>query len=518
MVDRKHSQVASEPIDRRGVLGLSIIAIIVMAGAFFLYSWDCDAAFAVNDALFYGKTAEDRPWESLQGHHPLFHVLLSAAAPPLRAIGVAHPGHMAARLVAGLGTVAIVVLLCAIAGRNRLRAGLLCAMPFLLTRGVVLETATGETVLPACAAALWALWAASRPQTSVWRATLWLVVALGLRQDNILFVPGFAVAMAARLPKGNRLATVAKTMVVAAGGTIAIYAACWWVGGGEATFIEWLLELAQRDGRAWAPASGPDTRWLLPYVGASGAAVIGMQWDPFASWSGWAHAAVGVSFILLLLGAAGLQRGDRRMTPFIIAAMVTGVCRFPFYWWFEPLNFEWWIGTLTLVAAAAAAICSGTPVTNRKVRKIGVVMLLALPVVTAVAHAPTTWALRSRSLAEARDAAIALGGPPSTCRYLSYGLRPAAAFYMVNMRHSSNVLTAHQHPKLRSQIRQALRERPVRTVVLIDRWVSNGMPWTLRRRTDELSDLLDGAESDSNTLKVIRDRGRVVVLGFNLDG
>src|SRR5262245_66210923 len=90
-----------------------------MAAALWLFPLDCDGAFANYDGAHYGVLAERLDRGSISPHHPLFHLLALGLVPPLRALGVAHPGQIAVRLLSGAGAVWLLLQIAALAGRRR---------------------------------------------------------------------------------------------------------------------------------------------------------------------------------------------------------------------------------------------------------------------------------------------------------------------------------------------------------------------------------------------------------------
>jgi len=220
--------------------------------------------------------------------------------------------------------------------------------------------------------------------------------------------------------------------------------------------------------------------------------------------------------MLVMLAGAALLRGDRSGRLFIGAAAVTILCRFGFYWWFEPLNYEWWLGSLTLIAGIAAMIVAGKPIAGMTSQRVGRATLILCALIVAESHAVETARLREHRLARSRDAAIALGRSGTDCRYLVHGLRAHAALHMLDIPHATDVLTSPDPAIVQEQLARTLRENPVRTVILLDRWVADGMPWSLRQEEDSLTDLLDRLENDARAW-YIREYGRVVVIGVHLD-
>ena len=68
-------------------------------------------------------------------------------------------------------------------------------------------------MLPAAAAALWALTVAARPASSLLLTAAATTLAILLRQDNILIVPGVAAGVALGAAPGNRAGGVVRVLV-----------------------------------------------------------------------------------------------------------------------------------------------------------------------------------------------------------------------------------------------------------------------------------------------------------------
>src|SRR5262245_43433783 len=122
--------------------------------AIWLYPFDSDAAFAVHDAIWYAVGAERFPGGSVNPHHPLFHGFVIGFTWLLKEFGVSGPGHVATRIVAGLGGSWLLVQICALAARRRVLVGAAFAFALFCYRGFLVEMAAGENVVPAAAAAL----------------------------------------------------------------------------------------------------------------------------------------------------------------------------------------------------------------------------------------------------------------------------------------------------------------------------------------------------------------------------
>lgn len=499
--------------DVAGIATLVLAAAGILAGCLLLYAWDSDASFALCDPLYAALHAEEAPWSTVSGHHPLFHVLVNGATAALDAAGVARPGHLAVRLVAGLGAALVVILVASCAGRGRLRLGLLVALPLLVTRGFVMVGATGENGLPACAAALACLMAAARPGCSLGLVSALSVLALLLRQDNLLLLPAVAAVLAWRLPAGKRLRPVVATLAGVAVATVAGYLVLWRVGAADSSLAEFLFGLVGAEQTWWAQGSGPDWSHADFHLGVLGVAVAGQQWPATSIQP---HIWLGVGFAGVLILASLLLRGTARHWPFLLACLLVVALRFPFFLWFEPGNYEWWLLPLVLVAACGATLAGGRPatptVTTR--RWIGGGLLVALAAAVLALHAGSSWRLRDRTLARARDEALELGGPTPGCLYLAYGDRAKAAFDVAGVPNDMQRLGYRQPAEVVPILGSILQEWPGPVVLLVDRFVGTGMPF---RAPDPLAPLLDGYE-DAPGERSLRERGRVRVLGWHLGG
>jgi hypothetical protein len=506
--------------DRKGGLETAGVAVVVLGVCLFLFGWDADGGFAIHDPMFYASHAEDQPWTSVSGHHPGFHVLVNGVTEVLGRAGVERPGYMGVRVVSGLGAAALVVLIAGLAGRRRLQVGVLFALPFVATRGFVMEGATGENVLPAAAAALLALVLAARPGVGLVCVAAASILALLLRQDNVLAVPGIALAVALRRGKGDRARPVVGLVLVTGLITLGCYVALWRVTAAERGFQAWMLELTDAPARSWAPSTLPDGSVVPIHLAALGAAVSGVQThvDPERPGAGVPlHVGIGLGWCAVILVCGVLLRGDRRPSPFLWGAAAILAVRFPFFLWFEPRNFEWWVLPCALVAAAGSACAAGRSTRSLAMRRTGTSLLVALAVATVASHGASTWTLRDRTLSRALEEAVELGGPASHCRYIAYRFRAAAAFHVhrVPMNREQDVILGPPGAAV-GLFEARLKARPVRTVVLVDRFVGDGMPATIRRGDPSgLGPYLDHLE-DGSGLRALREDGKVRVLGFHI--
>lgn len=483
-----------------------VVALAVMLGSLFTFPWDSDASFLVHDGLHYARNAELDPWGTLIGHHPGFHVLVNVATATLNTMGVERPGHMAVRIISGLGAAAIVLLLAIIAGRERRMTGILLSLPLIATRSFILEAGTGENVLPACAAALLALWAACRPRPRLITVGAAMTLALFMRQDNISLVPACALLFAFGRPPGERLRSAMLLVGGAGVATILLYVFTWRISDPERSFVGYLLYFAPL-----APFGGPHAGVNHPvaaHLAVCGATISGEQWFGQIA----PHLAVAGGFFVAVGSSAWLLRGREYGYRLGLGTLLVLGFRIPFYAWFEPLNPEWWLVPLVLLSGAAAALAPGIPVRRGGAHVLAVAIILAGATAVLVAHLPRTAELRDRTLAEARDLALELGAGRQ-CNYVAY--EPNAQMALV-LEHIPSV-------ELRPPVEEAIRGLALRleaspqpTVLLLDRFIRTGMPWESRSDFDPLSIYVDGLKQPPGA-RVLRRKGRVVVIAWNVD-
>ncbi|MAG56635.1 MAG: hypothetical protein CMJ83_10130 [Planctomycetes bacterium] len=489
-----------------------LTAAVALALSLFLFAWDADGAFLVHDPLFFAVNAETRPWSSLIGHHPAFHVLVNFTTAGARACGLEHPGHVGVRVVSGLGAAAIVLLLAAIAGPGRRGLGAAFALPLLATRGFLLEAGAGENVLPACAAGLAALWFASRAEVGSWKVGIALVVALVLRQDNILILPGVLTAFAMTRSAGERWRGSLRLLAGAGLAALGLYLVGWWISAPELRFDHYLFHMMTYE---WMPVHDqlPSAARFADHFAVSGVAVVGLQGPPDARWM---HVLVGIGFCAAMLAAGSLLRGRDRTTPFAISAIVVLAVRAPFYAWFEPHNFEWWMLSLVVIVGASVATARGEARFAIGVRRLAIGLLVVLTAAILAWHLPWTLRLQDRTLARARDDALELGKSAEGCRYFAYRSRAEAAFVIVGAPVNGYTLKGSPEEAMKTLgVVVGQSEGPV--VLLLDRFIYMGTPYGMRHGFDPLARfVMDEAEIPGRESR--SEKGRVRVLGWRVGG
>jgi hypothetical protein len=480
-------------------------AVLVLLGAcgfgvaLFLFPVHSDAAFANYDGLWYGMNAERAGARCIVAHHMLFHVAVMAVLPPLRAFGVENPGGVACRIVAGLGAAAL-LLLVASRARNRLIVGAGFALMLLASRTFIVEAATGENVLPACALGLGALIVAARPSPSLGKVGAALTVALLFRQDNVLLVPAIVYALWSGLPPERRAPRILGTLVVSGAVVVVASILAWLVARAPGqTLLAYVYDIGSHD---WSvPIAGPR---MLAHADAFGIAAVGRHWSPDDH-----HLWIGGALLATTLAAAWLLRGDGSSSRFRIACALALAARLPFFIWFEPHNPEWHVMTWALVAACGADAAAGFPRTALRVRVLGGALLLALPVVFLVAHGPHTWLLRRHDML---DAVRALGDTTGADVFAEEH-HVGAAFSVLGL--PRTVLTGSRAENERFLF-ETLMARPRPMVFVIDRMVFDGMPYSLDHLSeyDHHLDLRDGTPD----LRLERWKGRVYAFRYTPEG
>jgi hypothetical protein len=386
------------------VTALILLSAAAMAASLWLFPADSDGAFAAYDGIVYAISAERGESEPSHLFHPLFHAAVATLTPLLRELGVARPGHAAIRVVSGLGAVLTLLLVASAAGPRRWVAGTGFAAALLVTRAFLVDAAVGETVLPACAAALAAIAAASRSPVRPVRVWVPLVLALLLRADSILVVPGVVAALlAARDPaRGIRpiMVGLAGAGIVTLGGyfffwaiqTLGSVPLADWAGSYPAIVRNWM-------GPEALAASG-----FVKHADAASAAVVGKTWPPDQP-----NLWLGPAAVAGLVAAGVLLRGTSRIGPLVWAVSVTIVVRGLFFSWFDAGNPEWAILTLALAALLGARLAAGEPRRSPAARLAGAVLLVLLIAGPLAAHAAFTWRLRERGFIEAMTHAVGEG-------------------------------------------------------------------------------------------------------------
>lgn len=448
---------------------LAALAIAAVGLAVFLFPVDSDGAFASFDGVIYGIEAEQGTLPPENAFHPLFHVVKFPITRALARAGVASPGHVAVRLLAGIGAAWALWLVALAAGRAAWVAGAAFAAVLLATRGFLVNAAAGETVVPACAAALWVLHEVFRAPARPWRVAVALTVALLVRADNVLIVPGALAALWLTWDPAVRGRRIVVALAFAAVATIAGYVAFWWVATRGAVPI-WTYMFPERvhDWTAQNVASRP-----LTHVDASSAAVVGRTW-PLKDPNLW----IGPGFVALQLVAAFLLRGSSRARPLAAGLALTLAVRGAFFSWYDVVNSKWAVMTLGLVAWTAASLCRGEPRRPRPARAAGLVLLAALAFAVPLVHGAFTLRLRDRGFIGAMRHAVEEG---RGARVLAMGPNVNLALDFLGVHHAILDLRPDPSDSLAALVREA-QSRPEPALMIYERWtpwVVSGDPWMM---------------------------------------
>jgi hypothetical protein len=453
-------------------LVLILFVLVSFVLAVWLYPFDCDAAFAVHDAIWYGLSAERDPRGSINPHHPLFHGSVWGLTVPLRKLGVEGVGHVASRLVAWVGAACLLLQLCAAAGRRRILVGAAFAFVLFSTRGFLVEMASGENVLPAAAASLLSITLASRANPRLWPTAGALALALLLRQDNLFSIPGVAAIFALGRPAGMRLRATFGMLCVAGLITIAGYAAAWWINcGGREGPIHWMLRFG-REG-SWTGPKHFTFERMPVYVSTFATAVTGRLW-PLPD----DRAIRGLAYLFAFLVPGLLLRGTTPNVRIGIPIAMTLAARAPFHWWYEADNFEWLVLPVAFVLAFAANLARGEPATSLWIRRVGIVFLIGLGFGILWAHGLDTWKLRERKLMLSVEQAVDVDR--ARWRFLVDGGRTGAALSIMRIPYLDLSRGENGTVDILARLQEELERRPVPTTVIADRFVMDGMPHTAR--------------------------------------
>lgn len=458
-----------------------LLVIASMALALFLYPFDADAVFAVHDGIWYAVGAERYPAESINPHHPLFHGFVIGLTYVLRDLGVANPGHVAIRIVAGLGGAWLLLQICALAGRRRVLVGSAFALLLLCTRGYLIEMGTGENVLPAAAAALFALRLAARPNPSLLATGAALTFAGLMRQDNAFIAPGVAWALMRGLPPGRKLRGVVTLAAGVGVATLAAYLVFWWWNvEAQEPFFLWLNRFG-REG-SWTGPKEFSLGRLPVYVFSVAIAMTGRLSPP-----GTEQPWVGLAYVAGILGPALLLRGSERKQGLGVPILLTLIGRAFFHSWFEADNFEWLVLPVSFVIAYASSLTRGDPATPLPARIAGGVALAGLVVWLLAAHGAPTWRLRDRQLMSSVEEAVRVDH--ARWRFLAYGGRVKGALVMMGLPELHDGAPRAEGTFLDIAPRgigvegffkllEEEQERyPIPTIVIADRFVIDGMPF-----------------------------------------
>lgn len=482
---------------------LALFTAAVGAGCFVLLPVDSDGSFAIFDGVLYGIQMERAPVESISGHHPLFHVLGGLLTAVLRECGVPTPGHYAARVLSAAGAALTALLVALAAGRTRWWVGAAFGGVLVLTRSFLIDAAVGESLLPACAAALWAVHeAARRPVRFGWAAAA-LVLAVLIREDNVLIAPGVAAALALGAPPGRRVRGAAGFLALTGAVTLAIYVACWLVAArGRESFIFWLTSLAA--GPGWAGhypfAAGP----FPTHLDALAASVTGRTWG-FGDVNLW----LGPGFLAALLAAACLLRGTNRWRAYGVAIVPIFAARAAFFMWYASDSPKWSVLTWCLAAQLCAAAAGGEARRPAAARFAGAALLAALAAWLLWWHGPLTLRLRERRFIESVKSAVAAC---PDCRFIAHGYQVDLALLFLDVPHV-RVDTHADAVRSQDELLAAARAQATPAMVVLDRHIGIGEPWSMAGQERARYPFIDDRES-APPLRLLKSNGRTYAVHY----
>lgn len=484
---------ASSQTSRHRVLATGLLATAALALSLWLLPIDSDGAFAINDGFHYAAAAESGK-TAIIARHPLFHLIVQWTTEALRALGAAHPGHVAVRIVSGVGAAWLVVVLTLLAGRQRWYAGWLCGCFALSCRFVLLDSAAGETLVIATAASLTAFALALRPAPSWPAVGLALLAALLFRQDNVLAVPGLALVLWPSTRPPRRLLRLASFFLVVGVVTLGLYSYLWWLNGDGESFGHWIVAAAQSG--QWGTGMTPER--VFTHLDAMGDATVGAVWE----WND-PRPWVGPTVLAAVLVGGLLMHGSQPAGRFIAAMLLTVAIRFFFHSWWAPVP-QFHVYNIGAVAAAASfAARDPSPALPFRARA-GLLLIALSTAVTVFCHWPTTRLLRERRLMESVGYTGAVAPPEA--RFMARGTAAATALRFAGI---ESIQMPHDRPVIARMIAEELRKgRPL--IVFFDRFTLGNRPAALIR-PGRYDDDLDKAAPSPGT-RLVRIDGLVVAI------
>ena len=263
--------------------------------------------------------------------------------------------------------------------------------------------------------------------------------------------------------------------------TVAGYLAAWLVSRRhDEGFAQWMLRLGLEG--SWTGPKGWDLGQLPVYVLSIARMMTGRIAPPFdLEW------IQGILYLVALVVPAFLLRGTNPNNRLVMPVVLTLIGRACFHSWYEADNFEWLVMPVALVAAVCAGFCRGEPATGLASRRTGVAMLLALSAWLLIAHGKWTWELRDRKLMTAVDEATRVDR--DRWRFVVNGARSAEALYLLGFKpHDENgpeegtyrdlAIHGGSDAVFLENLTAELQAHPIPTVVITDRFVMDGMPYT----------------------------------------
>lgn len=486
------------------VLIQGVISAVILLLALRLFPVGSDAEYALFDPVWYASVVEKDGVHTCVGQHPLFHAAAALIHEILTRFGVPNAGTYSVRVLGGLGLVLIVLGLVSLAGASRLAMSLLLILVLCSMRGVFLEAMAGENVLLAVAFALLVFIEFQRrpPRPLIWIPLL--VLALLLRQDNVLLVPVLFVTALLQPQDHGRRRRVLVHFLLAGLLTALGYLIFWKVGGRDLSLRHFLFEVGESHPAAGLTDGAPSL--VQRRFAALGFAVVGRQGAVFDHAL---HAALGLGTLALAAIGCVVVSGGARVRRILMPVLAVTILRFPFYAYFEPDNPEWWLFDIVFLAAVGASALQGPRTARPAVMRAGGLLFILLALGVLLLHGVETLRLRERKLSRAAELAVSVAGP----EVRAYGFQNRGVLALQtagsrNLRHlPADLDAAHR------RVLEDLERERVPTLLLIDLAVQNGYPADLR----ELRRKYGGnAAPDFPGVRILHHQNGVSVVGFFL--
>jgi hypothetical protein len=327
-----------------------------------------------------------------------------------------------------------------------------------------------------------------------------------------LILPAVLYGLARSTSPENRTRALLRFLLVVGVCTLGTYILIWQFAANDVGLLDWMLQVTHHEGRSWALHSYPRAADIGVHVSALGVAVVGLH--TLASTT--PSIVAGIGFILGILVAAWFLRGRGSEKAVLVSALVIAMIpRFPFYLWFEPQNWEWWLPTMVFVVAIGAQWLRGPSIGLVSLR-IGTFIILAMTIGILLMHGPTTLRLRERNLAETQQRLAAVAGAAPPMVYLTYGDTSHMAFHVRGIQHDTEFLSGTPEESVKRIVKLRAENPDAAFAIFFDRFVQDGQPVTIEAKDDALAPLLDGIDESDPKMRVFRRKGRVFALGFNL--
>jgi hypothetical protein len=316
-----------------------------------------------------------------------------------------------------------------------------------------------------------------------------------MRQDDIFSVPAVAAVVAMNQPPGKRLSGVVWLLVGAGIVTLAGYAIAWRINsGGQEAPLPWLLRFG-REG-SWTGPKHFDWSRLPVYANSLALAATGRVW-PLMEDGAWR----GLAYLFAILAPGILLRGTAPNLRLGIPILITLIGRALFHSWFEADNYEWLVLPFAFVVAFASGLANGEPATARATRIGALIFLAVVAAGILFAHVWDSWRLRDRNLMDAIEEASSVDR--QEWRFLAHGARVGTALRLLGIPYTDISPKGSGEGEFFRRLGEEIQASPVPTIVIHDRFVMDGMPYTLRHQTPIAID-----EADIPGWELMRRNGR----------